>query len=79
MALGIMNLRFAVPQRLLGTIIGINAMVIAISSAAGPGVAGAILSVASWPWLFAVNIPLGAIVLLCGGLLGHLPKVSSGN
>ncbi|MBB5574293.1 DHA2 family multidrug resistance protein-like MFS transporter [Rhizobium paranaense] len=75
MALGIMNLRFAVPQRLLGTIIGINAMVIAISSAAGPGVAGAILSVASWPWLFAVNIPLGAIVLLSGGLLGPLPGV----
>jgi len=38
-------------------------------------VAGAILSVASWPWLFAVNIPLGAIVLLCGGLLGHRPGV----
>ncbi|AVA25440.1 major facilitator superfamily protein (plasmid) [Rhizobium sp. NXC24] len=60
MALAMMNLRFAVPQQLLGTIIGINAMIIAISSAAGPGVAGAILSVASWPWLFAVNIPLGA-------------------
>jgi DHA2 family multidrug resistance protein-like MFS transporter len=71
MALAMMNLRFAVPQKLLGTIIGINAMTIAISSAAGPGVAGAILSVASWPWLFAVNIPLGIIVLCCGGLLGH--------
>lgn len=75
MALATMNLRFAVPQRLLGTIIGFNAMTIAISSAAGPGVAGAILSVASWPWLFAVNIPLGATVLLCGGLLGHLQGV----
>jgi DHA2 family multidrug resistance protein-like MFS transporter len=75
MALAMMNLRFAVPQRLLGTIIGVNAMVIAISAAAGPAVAGAILSVTSWPWLFAVNIPLGAIVLLCGGLLGHLPGV----
>jgi DHA2 family multidrug resistance protein-like MFS transporter len=71
MALGIMNLRFAVPQQMLGTIIGFNAMVIGVSAAAGPGVAGAILSVAGWPWLFAVNIPLGAIVLLCGGLLSH--------
>lgn len=34
MALGIMNLRFSVPQRLLGTIIGVNAMTIAIASAA---------------------------------------------
>lgn len=75
MALAVMNLRFAVPQRMLGTIIGFNAMTIAISSAAGPAVAGAILSVASWPWLFAVNIPLGLIVLLSGGLLGHRPGV----
>jgi DHA2 family multidrug resistance protein-like MFS transporter len=75
MALAVMNLRFAVPQKMLGTIIGFNAMTIAISSAAGPAVAGAILSVASWPWLFAVNIPLGLIVLSCGGLLGHRPGV----
>ncbi|WP_443749860.1 MFS transporter [Asticcacaulis solisilvae] len=71
MALATMTLRFAVPQRLLGTIIGINAMTIAISSAAGPGIAGAILSVAPWPWLFAVNLPIGALVLLSGGLLPH--------
>jgi DHA2 family multidrug resistance protein-like MFS transporter len=71
MALASMNLRFAVPQRLLGTIIGINAMTIAISSAAGPGIAGAILSVARWPWLFAVNLPIGALLLLAGGVLAH--------
>ncbi len=71
MALATMNLRFSVPHKMLGTIIGINAMTIAIASAAGPGIAGAILSVAKWPWLFAVNIPLGILVLLCGGLLAH--------
>ncbi len=71
MALATMNLRFSVPQKMLGTIIGINAMTIAIASAAGPGIAGAILSVAKWPWLFAVNLPIGAVVLLCGGILGH--------
>ncbi|WP_407867186.1 MFS transporter [Phyllobacterium phragmitis] len=75
MALAVMNLRFAVPQRLLGTIIGFNAMTIAISSAAGPAVAGAILSVASWPWLFAVNIPLGLIVLVCGRVLGPVQGI----
>lgn len=72
MALAMMNLRQALPQHMLGPIIGINAMVIAISSAAGPGIAGAILSVTSWPWLFAVNIPLGIVVLFGGGLLGHV-------
>lgn len=69
MALAAMNLRFAVPQRLLGTIIGINAMTIAIASAAGPGIAGAVLAVAHWPWLFAVNLPIGAVLLLAGGML----------
>lgn len=75
MALAAMNLRSAVPQRMLGTIIGFNAMTIAISAAAGPGVAGAILSVGSWPWLFAVNIPIGIVVLSCGGFLGHMEGV----
>lgn len=71
MALGIMNLRLSVPQHLLGTIIGVNAMTIAIASAAGPGIAGAILAVAPWPWLFAVNIPLGIVVLASGTVLAR--------
>ena len=71
MALAMMNLRAALPQRLLGPIIGVNAMVIAISAAAGPGVAGAILSITTWPWLFAVNIPIGVVVLLGGSLLSQ--------
>lgn len=75
MALAMMNLRSALPQHMLGPIIGVNAMVIAISSAAGPGIAGAILSVTTWPWLFAVNIPLGIVVLLGGGLLGQVDGV----
>ena len=76
MALGIMNLRLSVPQRLLGTIIGVNAMTIAIASAAGPGIAGAILAVASWPWLFAINIPLGIVVLVSGGVLARTEGVA---
>ncbi|CAN7269097.1 MFS transporter [Rhizobium sp. LjRoot254] len=75
MALAMMNLRSALPQHMLGPIIGVNAMVIAISAAAGPGIAGVILSVTTWPWLFAVNIPLGAIILLGGGLLGQTQGV----
>ena len=44
----------------------INSMVVATASVAGPSVAAAILSVASWPWLFALNVPLGALVLAAG-------------
>jgi DHA2 family multidrug resistance protein-like MFS transporter len=56
--------RFTYPQRLLGQGIGINAMVVAASAVIGPSLATAILALASWPWLFAVNLPIGAIALL---------------
>jgi len=36
---------------------------VATASVAGPSVAAAILSIASWPWLFAVDVPFGLITL----------------
>ncbi|HEX5325419.1 MAG TPA: MFS transporter [Acetobacteraceae bacterium] len=68
-AAGIMSVngalvRFIYPRRLVGRGIGFNATVGSISSAVGPTVAAAILSVANWPWLFAVNLPIGAAALL---------------
>jgi DHA2 family multidrug resistance protein-like MFS transporter len=36
-----------------------TAVAVSVSSAAGPSVAAAILAVASWHWLFAVNVPIG--------------------
>jgi DHA2 family multidrug resistance protein-like MFS transporter len=47
----------------LGRALGINALVIAAASAAGPTVGGLILGVAPWPWLFAINVPLGLVTL----------------
>ena len=64
LALGIGLIRFTYPHSMLGSIIGWNATVIALSAAIGPTIGAAILSVASWPWLFAVNLPVGAVVLL---------------
>ncbi|UXY12921.1 MFS transporter [Kosakonia sp. ML.JS2a] len=57
-------IRLIYPQRSLGRGMGINSFVVAVSSAAGPTLASAILSVASWQWLFLVNVPLGIIALL---------------
>lgn len=54
-------IRLIYPQRQLGRGMGINSFVVAVSSAAGPTIAAAILSVASWQWLFLVNVPLGII------------------
>ena len=62
-------LRYTYPQRLLGTAIGWNALAVALGSAVGPTLGAAILAVASWPWLFAINIPIGALVLLAARAL----------
>ncbi len=57
-------IRFIYPAGRLGRGVGLNALVVAVSTAAGPSVAAAILSVASWQWLFAVNGPLGVVALV---------------
>jgi DHA2 family multidrug resistance protein-like MFS transporter len=54
------------PMRQLGRGIALNSAIVAISSVAGPSVAALALSLASWPWLFAVNLPLGVLVLVLG-------------
>lgn len=73
MALGNALLRMVVPQRQLGSTIGWNALAVALASAAGPTLGAAILAGASWPWLFAVNLPLGVLVLVAARAL---PRVS---
>ncbi len=70
-AAGIMSVNAALvrliyPRAQLGRGMAINSMVVATASVAGPSVAAAILSVASWPWLFVLNLPLGALVLALG-------------
>ena len=63
-------IRFIFPRSMLGRGMGFNTLVVATSSAMGPTLAAAILSVASWPWLFAVNVPIGLAAL---ALLRALP------
>ncbi len=60
-------IRIIYPKRFLGRGMGLNALIVSVSAAAGPTIASAILSVANWPWLFAVNIPIGvsALILSC--------------
>ncbi|MCB8890513.1 MFS transporter [Vreelandella malpeensis] len=51
--------RLIFPSRLLGSALGLSALVVAGGYAAGPTLSGVILSFADWPWLFALNVPLG--------------------
>ncbi len=57
-------IRLIYPQRFLGRGMGINSFIVAVSSAAGPTIAAAILSIASWKWLFLINVPCRIIALL---------------
>jgi DHA2 family multidrug resistance protein-like MFS transporter len=70
-AAGIMSVnaalvRLTYPASHLGHGVAINSLVVATASVAGPSIAAAILSIASWPWLFAVNLPLGLVTLALG-------------
>jgi DHA2 family multidrug resistance protein-like MFS transporter len=56
--------RFTYPRRQLGRGIAMTAVAVSVSSAAGPSVASAILAVTSWPWLFAINVPIGLVTFL---------------
>lgn len=73
LSLGVALLRLVVPRQQLGTAIGWNALVVALSSAAGPTLGSLVVAAASWPWLFAVNLPLGALVLLGTRTLPGVP------
>lgn len=70
-AAGVMSVNIALtrliyPREILARGLALNAMVIAIATALGPTLAGAILSVASWHWLFLINIPFGIIAFIIG-------------
>jgi DHA2 family multidrug resistance protein-like MFS transporter len=52
-------IRFIYPSRLLGRALGLNALIVALGFAVGPTLASAILAVASWKWLFLINVPIG--------------------
>ncbi|WP_395491096.1 MFS transporter [Cedecea davisae] len=57
-------LRSIFPNRLLGRILGLNAFLIATSTAVAPLLGGTLLSTLGWEWLFAINLPLGMVALL---------------
>lgn len=59
-------LRFTYSQEQFGRAIGFNALIVAVAAAAGPILGSLVLSVASWPWLFALSIPSCLIILVTG-------------
>jgi DHA2 family multidrug resistance protein-like MFS transporter len=70
--IGALN-RHAYPRAMLGRAAGQGALMVALGAAAGPVVGGTILRFLPWPWLFAINIPIGTLALLLS--LRFLPRV----
>ena len=64
MSVNIALVRFIYPNSRLGQGVGNMAVIVAACSAGSPTVAAAILSVASWRWLFLVNVPVGIVALI---------------
>ena len=81
-AAGIMSVnsaltRYVYPRALLGRGMGLNALIAATCSAVGPTVASAILSVATWQWLFAINVPIGLLAIsVAWGALPATPRAN---
>ena len=70
-AAGIMSVntalvRYIFPTAKLGQALGFNALAVGISSSVGPSFAEIVLAIASWHWLFAVNVPLGVVAYVLG-------------
>jgi MFS transporter, DHA2 family, multidrug resistance protein len=66
MAVNAALVRLTYPSRMLGRGIALNSVVVATASVAGPPLAAAVLSIATWPWLFLINVPLGILLLALG-------------
>jgi DHA2 family multidrug resistance protein-like MFS transporter len=66
MSVNMALVRFIHPLNRLGYGIGINAVIIAVSAAAGPTVASSILAIAPWPWLFAIKVPITIVAIIIG-------------
>ena len=66
MAVNAALVRLTYPVSFLGRGLALNSLVVATSSVAGPSVAALVLSIASWPWLFMIQFPLGLALFFIG-------------
>jgi len=67
-AVNLALLRMIVPSALLGRALGVNAMVVALASSAGPMIAGVVLAVASWHWVFGLAVPFALAAAISGAV-----------
>ena len=54
------------PDHLVGRAYAANSVVWGVMGVAGPGIAAAMLTFASWRWIFFINLPLGLLAIGAG-------------
>jgi DHA2 family multidrug resistance protein-like MFS transporter len=70
-------MRYIYPLAKLGRGISVNATTVAIMSVLGPTLGSVILSVVHWPWIFAVNVPIGLFGMFLVRFLPDVPRVKT--
>lgn len=75
MSVNIALVRQIYPPQQLGRGVGLNALVVGVSFAIGPTVASLLLAWLPWPWLYALNLPLGLAAFVVG--YASLPRAAS--
>ncbi len=65
-AVGLSAVGLVFPKALVGRAFAANTTVWGVMGVAGPAIAAGLLAVASWRWVFLVNLPLGAVALAVG-------------
>jgi DHA2 family multidrug resistance protein-like MFS transporter len=79
MSVNIALIRFTFPARLLGRGVGMNSLVVALAFTVGPTVASGVLALASWHWLFLINVPVGIVAFVFASrALPHTERQSHG-
>ena len=63
MSVAIALIRFIYPKEALGKGLALNGLIIGTGVALGPTVGSLVMSVADWPWIFWINVPLGLFAL----------------
>jgi EmrB/QacA subfamily drug resistance transporter len=78
-AVNIAMLTRAFPPSERGRALGLNAILVALGISAGPTVGGLLTQHLSWRWIFYVNVPVGAVVVLAAlGILTERPRRTRG-
>lgn len=66
LSVGLAAVNLLYPPHLIGRAFAANSTVWGVMGVAGPGLAAFLLTVASWRWIFFVNLPLGLFALAAG-------------